>query len=108
MDYSLPKTTFPMGLSENGTQCIGVIIHDDDIVEDDEKIVLTLVSLNNIKLVSIPEQYRTATVYIIEHPRDCEFVRCVCSTGNISMLSFSSHKCSLGEHSLHCNGRSCH
>eukprot|EP00731_Ephydatia_muelleri_P002076 Em0001g2076a len=70
MDYSLPKTIFPMGLSENGTQCIGVIIHDDDIVEDDEKIVLTLVSLDNIKIVSIPEQYRTATVYITEHPRD--------------------------------------
>lgn len=66
-------------MSENGTQCISASIYDDDMVEDDEKIVLTLVSLDDAMLVAIPEQYRTAIIYIREYPRDCEFVNDICA-----------------------------
>lgn len=64
--YSLPRSfKFAVGNTENSTQCINVTIHlNDSKVNNDDKLVLALVSLDQNAFVAVAHGYDVATVHI--------------------------------------------
>ena len=48
-------------------------IYDDEVVEDEETLVLTLVSLDQNAFVTVSDGSDNVTVHIVEDSNDCEF-----------------------------------
>lgn len=75
--YSNPGSfEFSVGLAENSSQCFKVTILDNDFVEDDEELVLTIVSLDPNAFVVIAQGYDITTLHIKEDPKDCKHIKC--------------------------------
>ena len=72
MDFSFSSLfETSMGLDENSSQCINGTIYNDDFVENDETIVLALISLD--PLISIDEMHSSTTICIKDDPIDSKF-----------------------------------